>query len=393
VRARTVILGAGFGGIAVATELRRLLGEDSEVVLVDRHELFTMGLRKLWAVVDIGTFEQGSRSRSRLREHGIEFLRRRITGIEPSRRRAHTDQGQLEGDYLVVALGAESRPDLVAGMTEHTHNVWDSRGVPGLKAALESFHGGHIAVVIAGVPYTCPPAPYECCMLLDEHLRERGLRGRSKLTVATVQPMLLPNAGKAGSAWLADQLAEREIQFHVKRKVERFEAGKVVFTDGEIEADLLIGVPPHRAPAVAKESDLTDAGEWIQVDRATLETIHDRVFAIGDITQIKLANGLPLPKAGVMAELEGLRVAAAIAASVRGQAPPPDFDGRGYCFLEMGKQAAALIEGNFFAEPEPAIALGEVSAQHAAEKRSFESERLARWFGPELFAQDSPREP
>ena len=38
----------------VATELtRRLRGGDHEIALVDRSEHFTMGLRKLWAMVDI----------------------------------------------------------------------------------------------------------------------------------------------------------------------------------------------------------------------------------------------------------------------------------------------------------------------------------------------------
>ena len=32
---RTLILGGGFGGIATAVELRRLLGADHEIVLVD----------------------------------------------------------------------------------------------------------------------------------------------------------------------------------------------------------------------------------------------------------------------------------------------------------------------------------------------------------------------
>jgi len=41
--ARTLILGGGFGGISVAMELRRLVGEDHEIVLVDRGERFSMG--------------------------------------------------------------------------------------------------------------------------------------------------------------------------------------------------------------------------------------------------------------------------------------------------------------------------------------------------------------
>ena len=117
------------------------------------------------------------------------------------------------------------------------------------------------------------------------------------------------------------------------------------------------------------------------VDPGTLATGFERVFAVGDVVQIKLANGLPLPKAGVMAEAQAARVAAAIVADVRGEPPPPPFDGTGHCFLETGKHTAALIEGEFFARPEPRVALQGISEAHAEAKRRFESERLDRWFG------------
>ncbi len=378
---RTLILGAGFGGLAVAAELGRLLGDDHEIVLVDRREHFLMGLRKLWALVGLGTLDGGRRQRELLNGRGIRFLRRQVRRIDPANCRVETDQETLEGDFLVVALGAELRPDLIPGLAEHAHNVYDSEAIPSLAEALARFEGGRIAIVIAGAPYKCPPAPYECSMLLDDHLRQRGLRDRVELVVTTLQPMLLPNAGEEGSTWLGEQLSAREIEHHVARKVERVDAGRVVYGEGELKADLLIGVPPHRSPAVVKESGLTGEGEWIAVDPGTLKTTYDSVFAIGDVTQIKLANGLPLPKAGVFAELEGHRVAAAIAAELRGAESPPPFDGRGYCFIEMGKTVATRVEGDFFAVPEPRIALKDVSAAHAEEKRGFEAERLERWFG------------
>ncbi len=378
---RILILGGGFGGITVATELARLLDDEHEITLVDRRERFHMGLRKLWHAVGMGSLAEGSRSRAALDRHGVRFLRRRIVSIDTANRRVATDEGSLEGDYLVVALGAESRPDLVAGLMEHAHNVWDAEGVPPLKAALDDLERGRIAIVIAGVPYPCPPAPYECAMLLDDHLRQGGRRDSVELSVATLQPMLLPNAGKAGSAWLAEQLAARGIAFRTGSKVERFEPGRAVFADGEMAADLMIAVPPHRVPAVVEESGLTGDGQWIPVDPETLETAHEKVFAIGDVTGIKLANGLPLPKAGIMAELEGQRVAAAIAADVRGETPPAGFDGQGFCFMETSKTTAALIQGEFFAEPEPRVVLAESSAENAERKRDFEAERLARWFG------------
>ena len=78
--ARTLVLGGGFGGIATAVELRRLLGDDHEIVLVDRKPQFTMGLRKLWELVGHGTIADGSRSRALLARHGVEFLQTEISG-------------------------------------------------------------------------------------------------------------------------------------------------------------------------------------------------------------------------------------------------------------------------------------------------------------------------
>ena len=76
---RTLILGGGFGGIAASVELKRLLGDDHEVVLVDRKPEFTMGLRKLWALVGHGTIAEGSRARALLGSAGCASSRRRFS--------------------------------------------------------------------------------------------------------------------------------------------------------------------------------------------------------------------------------------------------------------------------------------------------------------------------
>jgi sulfide:quinone oxidoreductase len=378
---RTLILGAGFGGIAAATNLRRLLEDDHEVVLVDRAPRFSMGLRKLWELVGIDTIEDGSRARATLAAHGVDFRQAEVEAIDPRARSARVAGETVEADFLVVALGAEARPDLVPGLGEHAHDVWEPACVPAARAALESLEGGRVAVVIAGAPYPCPPAPFECALLVDEWLRGQGLRDRTDVVVCTFQPILLPNAGREGSDWLAARLDERGIEHHAGRQVARFEPGRAVFVDGELEADVLIGVPPHKPPAVAAEAGLVAESGWIGVDPRTLATGHERVYAVGDVTLIELANGLPLPKAGVIAEAEGKRVAAAITATLSGQRQPDSFDGRGMCFVEFGAGEAALVEGRFFAEPEPQVILRGPAPEHARAKRSFESERLETWFG------------
>ena len=81
------------------------------------------------------------------------------------------------------------------------------------------------------------------------------------------------------------------------------------------------------------------------------------------------------------AEAQGTTVAAEIAADILGEPAPEPFDGRGYCFLETGLRESALIEGDFYTEPEPSVRVGDVSAAHHDEKVAFEREHLARWFG------------
>ena len=379
---RTLILGGGFGGIAASLELKRLLGDDHDVILVDRKPEFTMGLRKLWGLVGHGTIAEGSRARALLGERGVRVVEDEVVAIEPEARAAEMTSGRLDADHLVIALGAVSRPDLVPGLAEHGHDVWALASVPAAAEALERFDGGRLLILIAGAPYPCPPAPYECAFHLHGYFGQRGVRERTDLVVVTLQPMLMPNAGWAGSEWMAGQLAERNISQRIGAKAERVEAGRVVLADGSEESfDLLLTVPPHRPPAVVTESGLVAGHGWIGVDAGTLETSTEGVFAIGDVNLIPLANGLPLPKAGVMAELQGLRVARAIAAELGSGEPPAPFDGTGYCPVEVGPNAGAIVRGNWYAEPDPVVKIDGPSAAYAAEKAAFETTRLEAWFG------------
>lgn len=379
-RSTTLVLGAGFGGLSVAEVLRERLGGEHEVVLVDRAERFSMGLRKLWELVGHGTIAEGSRPRERAVRPGVRFVRGAVEAVDLERRAARVDGRELRGDRLVVALGAEPRPDLVPGLGEHGHDVWSADRVPAARDALARLEGGRVVIAIAGAPYPCPPAPYECALLVDEHLRARGIRERTELVVTTLQPLLLPNAGREGSAWIGERLAERGIEWRTGAPVERVEPGRLVLADGELPFDLLIGVPPHRPPAVVAACGLVGESGWATADPRTFATPFPGVWAIGDVTLVRLANGLPLPKAGLMAELEARAAATAIAAEL-GAGEPEPFDGAGHCFLELGTGTAALVRGAFYAEPEPAVELAGPSPEHAAAKRAFERERLARWFG------------
>jgi sulfide:quinone oxidoreductase len=377
---RIVILGGGFGGISAALDLRHTLPSEHSVTLVDRSGSFMMGLRKLWILTGRGTRQEGTRSLDALAAKGVQVRRAVVRGIDSRARTVQTDGVQIPFDYLIVALGAELRPDLVPGFTPAAFNLYDPDDVERLAARVRTFREGLILVAVLGVPYKCPPAPYEAAMLLDELFRTRGERDRVVIQTSTPQPMSLPVVGAAGCAQVEGHLAMRSIGFTPNRKVTRLEGSALVSEGTTMQADLLIGVPPHRPPAVVRDSGVAMRGEWVSVDAATLRTSVEGIFAVGDVVEIPLANGMPLPKAGVFAEEQGKVVAAQIISELIGRPTPAPYSGHGFCFIELGGQHASMVQGSFFASPSPNVQISAPSAEAFKQKMEFERSRLASWF-------------
>jgi len=375
---RVLILGGGFGGIATARRLKQTLDEKDEVILVDRRDHFMVGFRKTWALVGQSTLEAGQRPLDNLTSLGIRVMRDPVTRIDPEARAAWMGDQHISAEALIVALGAELAPEAIPGFQQHAFNVYDPQDIPRAAQALADFQGGKLLIGVFGVPYKCPPAPYEMALLISDSLKSRGVR--AGIEVFTPQPVSMPLLGQVGCDIIESRLADNGITFLPNRKATAVEAGEVVFANERRPFDLLFGVPPHRPPAVVREGGLVGDSGWVGVNPRTLETPFPGVYAIGDVVQIMMPNGKPLPKAGVFAEAMGETVADRIAATFAGREPDATFKGEGGCYLEVGAGQAMMVKGSFLAEPDPEVALTEASEQLFEEKRAFETQRLQAWF-------------
>ncbi len=67
----TLILGGGFGGLAAANTLRRLLAEEHEITVIDRSPRFHVGAGKTWMMLGERTYEEISRSRRELLDSSV----------------------------------------------------------------------------------------------------------------------------------------------------------------------------------------------------------------------------------------------------------------------------------------------------------------------------------
>src|SRR5215212_5681410 len=338
---RVLILGAGFGGIATARRLKQTLDEKDEVILVDRRSHFMVGFRKTWALVGQSTLEAGQRSLDSLTSLGIRVMRDPVTRIDPDGRAAWMGDQRLSADALVVALGAELAPETIPGFQQYACNVYDPNDIPRAAQALQEFQGGKLLVGIFGAPYKCPPAPYEMALLINDSLKARGVQ--ANMEVFSPQPMSLPILGQVGCDLIESRLAEKGIAFFPNHKATSIESGEILFANGRRPFDLLFGIPPHRPPSVVRESGLVGETGWVSANSRTLETAFPGVYAIGDVVQIAMANGKPLPKAGVFAEAMGETVADRIAATFAGKEPEAAFQGEGGCYLEVGNGQAMVV--------------------------------------------------
>ncbi len=234
-------------------------------------------------------------------------------------------------------------------------------------------------MLTAAPAYKCPAAPYEAALLVDAHLRRRGVRRAVEVDVYAAEPMPMGVAGPEMSSAVKALLATRDIPYHPEHQVTSVDAAakKLVFANGaEAGFDVLACVPPHRAPRVIRDSALAGATGWVTVDRHTLATSFAGVFAIGDVVSIPLALGKPLPKAGVFAHAQAEVVARNIAAAVDGRAGPERFTGHGECFIEVGDGKAGFGGGDFYAEPKPVVTLHAPSWRWHAGKVLFEKSWL-----------------
>lgn len=373
----TLVLGAGFGGITTALELRRLAPKEP-ITLVDAGDSFTMGLVNLWALDGRAKGDEHTRPLSGLEKKGLKVVKAEVTRIDAHRRVVETSAGTIESERLVVALGAKASPDLLPGLPPEARDLWSLAGARAFHDDLARLQGGRVLIVVASMPFKCPPAPYEAAMLTKAHLRSRGVE--ATVTLVTPEPHPLPVFPPAVGGQLRGVVEGRGVVVRNGLTVAKIEAGAVVLSDGTREAyDALGVVPPHAPPAAI--APMAGPSGWIEVDAHTLATRFPGVWAIGDCTMLKLPIGKPIPKAGVLAESEGLVVAHNLASRIAHKPETASFDGRGTCWIEIGDGLAMEGAGDFFAKPQPTMRPSEPSAVALRAKEAFVADRLREWFG------------
>src|SRR5712671_3393858 len=98
---RILVLGAGFGGLELATMLSESPADGVEVTLIDKDDAFVFGYSKLDVMFRGATPESVRLPYREYVKPGVRLLQETITAIDPEARRVSTDAGTHECDLLI----------------------------------------------------------------------------------------------------------------------------------------------------------------------------------------------------------------------------------------------------------------------------------------------------
>jgi sulfide:quinone oxidoreductase len=354
---KIVILGGGTGGTLMANRLRKLYDQgELEIAVVDKDDRHVYQPGLLFVPFGLAKPDEIVRPRHRQLHKGIAFHETEIDHVALDDDRVHLADGAvLPYDVLIVATGTRLAPEETEGLTgpgwmERVFTFYTPEGAEALGEALGRFDSGRLVVNIVDMPIKCPVAPIEFAFLADWYLRERGVRDRTEIVLAT--PLDGCFTKPIASKHLTYLLEEKEIGLEVEFAAGEVDGsgGRLVSYDGrEIPFDLLVTVPLHAgAEYVDRSPGLGDELGFVPTNPRTLQSLaHPNVFALGDATNV------PTSKAGSVTHFEGEMLTKNIRHFLAGEPLDESYDGHANCFIETGFGKALLIDFNYETEPLP----------------------------------------
>lgn len=341
---RVCILGGGFGGLYTALRLESLAWPENkkpQVLLVDQSERFVfkpMLYELLSGEVDI--WEIAPRFSDLLANTSVLFFQDRVKLLHPLDHEGmyaptgsscggtvHLESGLLiEYDWLVLALGAESKVDVVPGAAEFAlpfSTLEDACKVDEKLRTLERKYFGKdspIRVAVVGCGYS----GVELAATVSERLQDKGI-----VQAINVDTTILPTAPPGNRDAALKVLSSRKVQLllgyfvcsisrasdfkknvgvvHIaeahdsERLILELEPAKKGLQNQTLEADLVLWTvgskpllpllesrdKPHELPLNARGQAETD--DTLRVKG------HPRIFSIGDASSLRDSNGRLLP--------------------------------------------------------------------------------------------------
>ena len=328
-RPRVVILGAGFGGLTAA----KALSKEADVTVVDRHNFQTF-LPLLYQVATAGLAADhvAHPVRGALRKSGVKFRMGSPISVDQKNKSVKLDSSEvLEFDHLVVALGSATADFGVAGVNEHALGMKSVHEAIGIRAevmrrfedlcrfedqtrlSLSVVGGGPTGVEMAGALAELKRGPLKndeanAAEHIDIYLIEAG-------------PRILPMFSEKLSARAKKDLEKLGVKVLLNTAVQEVKPRQILIKGAAtIPSEVTIWAAGVKGEPTGGLLNLPLEGTRISVAQNLQVNHYPHIWAIGDISSAKGADGGFLPMVAPVAMQQGRWVAKQIMRAARGEA-------------------------------------------------------------------------
>ena len=390
---KVLVLGGRLGGLTAAYTLKRLVGKNATVKVIERYPAtyfrpsiphIALGVREPEDIaVDLA---------AALGRKAIEFEQATITGINPKENKVTVkkENGETEKenyDYLVIVLGALLAKDKVKG-SENAFSVCEIADVLKLRERLANFKGGDITIG-SGIFYqgstpkpkmpenyypkadsACEGPIFEMSLMLHGLLKKNGVLDKTKITIFAPGEFLsdLSVANRKIVKTLYGQLGYSLVEKFV---LEEYTENSVISDSGKsLKSDLSIYKPPYAGNPVLKQAagDFADDGGFVPTDMNMVSIKYDNVYAVGD------ANAGAVPKLGFLAVRMGAIAAQHLATRLGADVPVDKFYPTIVCIADNP------FEGYGVAVTDDTLFGGSLTKAVAAPVNHFKKELLTKYY-------------
>ncbi|MGW3787475.1 NAD(P)/FAD-dependent oxidoreductase [Micromonospora chokoriensis] len=325
-----LILGAGYAGMAAATQLAaRTRRADVQVTLVNAQQRFTERLRlhmtatgQQLAELDIPEL---------LAVTGAQFVRGWVTAVDAHAKTVRVDDSrELRYDTLVYALGSVTDTASVPGAEDHAYTLDGPSGAPALADRLARLGGGTVVVVGSGL------TGVEAAAEIAERHPEFDVT-----LVGQQDPGATMNT--KAQAYLRAALTSLGVRVVTGAAVTGVLPEGVVLAGAEtVAADVVLWTAGTRAAPLAAAAGLTVDERGRVITDATLRSVsHTDVYAIGDAAAVRQGYGV-LHGTCQSGMPTGVHAAVSIARTLRGRQPKPFRFGYYHTPVSLGRNDAVV---------------------------------------------------
>lgn len=328
---RIVILGAGYAGIFLSTNLSSKLDNNTtEIILIDRNNYHQLMQEIHLVASGYRTAEQLKIPISSLIQgKNINFIQDDIEKILPDKNAIILKSGELKYDELIICLGSSTKYFNIPGADTYTlpiRSIYDASIIHDhiLRIIDEAQNKKH-NIVIVGAGAT----GISLGSALAETINASPNKSNIKINIIEATSTILPGWDIRVKNKTEEILKEKGIRIFHNSLVERVDQNTLFLKDGlEINSSLIIWTAGVRGynidiePAIDKTNDgRIIVNEYCQANQ------YKNIYSIGDLAAMKNSKGTLYPPLAQIAVRQARYLADNIAEYyIKGNNPKEKFD-------------------------------------------------------------------